>query len=39
MTEQEKFYKAMRELIEALFIGFGLGVLIIIGVFVWVVAT
>lgn len=37
MTEQEKFYKAMRELIEGIFIGFAVGVLLVIGTIVLVV--
>lgn len=37
MTEQEKFYKAMRELIEAIFIGFAVGVFIVIALVIWIV--
>lgn len=37
MTEQEKLAKLIREVIEGLFVGFGLGVLVAIMIIVWAV--
>lgn len=34
MTEQEKFYKALREILTGVFIGFGIGMFVIIVAFV-----
>jgi hypothetical protein len=39
MTEQEKFYKFIREVIEAMLIGFGLSVFAMAAFLVWVVLS
>lgn len=39
MTEQEKFYKELRETMHIVVWGFGIGILSGVGLFIWLFAT
>ena len=37
MTEQEKFYKTLNELLNYIFVGFAIGVVVFIGLMIWAI--